>query len=152
MQLRYELGFTAGEPRQDIVAIVFRGLAVEVLGAHAGAHELVTDMQTMGDVAGESDGLPALAEFVPVGDDVADELGVVHALGELALDVVTAPNPHAKQVWSDRRIDARLDQVAQRNECGICGASIIAGEDAAEAAAVTATGRGRQIRSASASG
>ena len=37
----------------------------------------------------ERDGLPALAELVPVGDDVADELSVVHALGELALDVVT---------------------------------------------------------------
>ena len=71
-------------------------------------------MQTMGDVAGEGDGLPGVAVFVPVGDDVADELGVVHALGEFALDVVTAPNPHATQVWPDRRIDARLDQEADR--------------------------------------
>ena len=35
--------------------------------------------------------LPALAELVPVGDDVADQLGNVHAIGELLLDVVTGP-------------------------------------------------------------
>ena len=45
----------------------------------------------MATLTRERDGLPALAELMPVGDDVADELGVVHALGELVLDVITAP-------------------------------------------------------------
>ena len=40
------------------------------------------------DVDGEGDGLPALAVLVPVRDDVADQLRPIHALGELALDII----------------------------------------------------------------
>ena len=58
-----DLGFPAGEPRQDGVALVLLGLAVEVLGAHAGAHELVTQMHAVRDVDRERDGLAALAEL-----------------------------------------------------------------------------------------
>ena len=63
------------EPRQDGVALILGRRAVEVLGAHAGPDEFVADVDRMRDVDGERDGLPALAELVPMRDDVADQLG-----------------------------------------------------------------------------
>ena len=56
--------------------------------ADAGLDELIADVDRVRDVDGKGHGLPALAELVPVGDDVADQLRPVHAIGELALDVV----------------------------------------------------------------
>ena len=64
--------------------------AVDVLGDARRRDELVADVDAVLDADGEADGLPALAELVPMGDDVADQLGRVHALGELALDIVAA--------------------------------------------------------------
>ena len=68
------------------------------------------------DVDRERDGLPALAELVPMGNDVADQLGNVHAVGELALDVVAGLRLHPAQVGIDRGIDAGLDQIALRDQ------------------------------------
>ena len=95
-----DLGLAAREPRQDGVALVLRRLAVEVLAAHARADELVAEVQAVRDVDRERDGLPALAELVPVGNDVTDQLGNVHALGELALDVVTGLRVHPRRSGS----------------------------------------------------
>ena len=67
------------------------GLGVEpsmCSAAHAGLDELIADVDGVRDVDGEGDGLPALAVLVPMRDDVADQLRPIHALGELALDVV----------------------------------------------------------------
>ena len=47
---------------------------------------------------GEGDGLAALAEPVPVRDDVADELGRVHALGKLRSRRSRRPGSDAGQV------------------------------------------------------
>ena len=144
MQLADDLGFPAGEPRQDGVALVLLSLAVEVLAAHAGAHELVAQMQAVRDVDRERDGLPALAELVPVGDDVADQLGNVHAVGELDLDVVAGYRAHAGQVGIDRGIDAGLDQVALRDQLADLRALDHGREDPAQAAPVAPAGRGGQ--------
>ena len=40
---------------------------------------------------GERDGAAPLTEFVPMADDVADQLGAIHPVGELVLDVVAEP-------------------------------------------------------------
>jgi hypothetical protein len=43
----------------------------------------------MGDAGGEHNCRAALSESEPMVDDVANQLRLVHALGELRLDVVT---------------------------------------------------------------
>ncbi len=44
----------------------------------------------MCDTGREDDGAPTLGQAMPMGDDVADQLPVVHPLGELLLDIVAA--------------------------------------------------------------
>ena len=56
------------------------------------------------DIDREGDRLSALGVLVPVGDDVADELRPVHAIGELALDVIADARFDAFQVRIDRRV------------------------------------------------
>ena len=47
------------------------------------------------DADGKDDGLPALAELVPMRDDIADQLRLVHAVGKLVLDIVAGDGLHA---------------------------------------------------------
>ena len=79
-----------------------------------------------------------------MGDDVADQLGPIHALGELRLDVVAGLRADALQVGIDRRIDARLDQVALLDQLGDLRTFDDGLEDAAEPAPVAAAWRGGQ--------
>ena len=90
MQLRDELDLAGCQPRQRGIAFGLRRRAVDVLGAHAGVDEFVAQVDGVRDVDGEGDGLSPLAVFVPVRDDVADQLRPIHALGELAFDIVAA--------------------------------------------------------------
>ena len=76
------------------------------------ADEFIAQVDRVRDVDREGDGLSALAVLVPVRDDVADQLGPIHALGELAFDVVAGDRADALQIGIDRRIDARPDQIA----------------------------------------
>ena len=46
-----------------------------------------------------------VAVLVPMGDDVADQIGTVHALGELVLDVIADAGFDALEVNIARRID-----------------------------------------------
>ena len=131
-----ELDLAGCQPRERRVALGLRRAAVDVLGAHAGFHELVAQMDRVRDVDREGDGLPPLAEFVPVGDDVADQLRPVHALGELGLDVVAVARADATQIGIDRRIDARPHQVALLDQLGDLRAFDQFLEDAAEPAPV----------------
>ena len=64
------------------------------------------------DVDGEADGLSAFAEFVPVGNDVADQLRAIHPLGELLFVIIAGDGADAFEIWINRRIDARADQIA----------------------------------------
>src|SRR5215813_11624165 len=111
------------------------------LGTHASLEELVADVDAMTDAAGEGDGLAALAIFVPVRDDVADELVPVHALGELGLDIVAGLRLDAVQVRVDRGVDPRLDQIALLDQVWHLRALDHGLEDAAEPAAVATAGR-----------
>ena len=83
-----DLDLAGRQARQRRIALGLRRGAVDVLGAHAGLDELVAEMDRVRDVDREADGLSALAVFVPVRDDVADQLRPIHALGELAFDVI----------------------------------------------------------------
>src|SRR6516225_778465 len=61
---------------------------------------------------------PALAELMPMLDDIADELRPIHALGELGFDVVALAGFHAPQVRIDRRVDPRADQISLFDQLG----------------------------------
>ena len=112
MQFVTTLDFAGGQPRQRGIALVHRRRAVDVFGADAGGDELVSDMDRMPDAGGKADGFLPLAEFDPVGDDVADQFRPVHAIGEFALDVIAVPDVNTMQIRIDRRIDAGRDQIA----------------------------------------
>jgi hypothetical protein len=127
-----DLGVAGCEPRQDDLALVLGRGAVEVFGAHASLNELIADVDAVTDAAGKCDSAPALAVLVPVRDDVADELVAIHPLGKLRLDIVTGLRPDAAQIWIDRRIDARPDEVALLDQVGDLRAFDHALEDAAE--------------------
>src|ERR1700730_1380628 len=98
----------------------------------------------MRDVDRERHRLAALAELVPVGDDVADQLRLVHAIGELGLNVVAGLSTNACEIGIDRRIDAGLDQKSlldQRRDLRALDDGL---EDAAKPAPVSPAWRGGQ--------
>src|SRR5215471_11885537 len=84
-------------------------------------------------------GLPALAELVPMRDDVADQFRVIHPGGEFVLDIVTVADMDAAQVRRDRRVDSGLNQPVLPDEVWDLRALDHGGEDPAESAAVAAT-------------
>jgi hypothetical protein len=65
----------------------------------------------MGNAGRKADGLSSLSEFVPMGDDIPDQIIAVHALGELAFDIITSLNLHAFQVWDSGCIDDGSNQI-----------------------------------------
>ena len=69
----------------------------------------------MRDVDAESDRATAVAVFVPMRDDVADQFGAIHAVGELVLDIVASDGVHAGQDQdrSARKCGCRLGIRAQ---------------------------------------
>src|SRR5215469_393752 len=116
-----------------------------MFGAYIRTDKLVFHVDRMRNIAGEGDGLFALAELVPMGNDIADELGVVHSGGKFGLDIVTVADMDAAQIRLDRRVDAALDQpTALLDEVRDLRALDHGGEDPAESAAVAATGCGRE--------
>ena len=123
--VRDDLDLAAGESGQRGIALGLGRRAVDVLAAHAGPDEFVADVDAVRDVDGEGDGLPALAVLVPVRDDVADQLGAIHAVGELGLDVVAVTGVHAAEIGIDRRVDARRhEEAAARSASRPAGHSI----------------------------
>ena len=73
---------------------------------------------------------------MPVGDDVADQLRHINALGELALDVVAMADVDARHVGRGRRVDPGRHQEAQLDQVGNLRALDQRFEDAAETAPV----------------
>ena len=98
----------------------------------------------MPDVDSEADRPAAFAKLEPVLNDAADQFGDVHPVRELALDVVAGLHAHAGQVRRYRGIDARLDEVAQRDQLGDLRGLDDGLEYGAESAAVTAARSGGQ--------
>ena len=58
-------------------------------------------------------------------NDVADELGAVHAFGEFGLDVVPLPGVNALKVRRARRVDLGRHQEAELDQLIDLGRSII---------------------------
>ena len=79
-------------------------------------------------------------------NNVADQFRLIHSLGELVFVVIAGDGANAFQVWIDRRINARLDQVAALDQLGDLWALDDGLENAAEPAAVAATRRGGQAK------
>ena len=66
-----------------------------------------------------------MPELVPVGDDVADQVGPVHPVGKLIDDIVALPGFDTAQVWFGRRVvDRRGPDTFAAISSGICGPSI----------------------------
>ena len=57
-------------------------------------------------------GLSTFAELMPVRDDIADQLRLIHALGKLLLDVIAGLRCGRPKIGIDWRIGARTNQVA----------------------------------------
>ncbi len=86
-----------------------------MFGGNAGFDELVADVQRVRNIDGEANRFPTLAVLVPGAYDVADEVGAVHALGELQLDVITDTGFDTAQVRIDRCEYAHLHQMLLLN-------------------------------------
>ena len=95
------------------------------------------------DVDREADGLPALTVFVPVRDDVADQLGRSMRSASW-LHIVAAFGAHAGQVGLDRRVDADRDQIPLRDQLGDLRALDHGVEDSPSPRSVASAGRGGQ--------
>src|SRR5262249_18449819 len=78
----------------------------------------------------------SLAELVPVGHDVADELGIVHARGELLLDIIAGTHAHSAQIGCHRGIAPGPDEEPFFDQLGDLRALDHQCEDAAESASV----------------
>ena len=142
--VRDNLDFAGGQPRQSGIALIHRRRAVDVFGADTGGDEIVADMDRVTDGGGKADGFAPLAEFDPVGDDVADQFRPVHAVGEFAFDVVAVPDVNAMQIRIDRRVDAGRNQEILRDELADLWTLDHGLEDAAETAAVATAWRGSE--------
>lgn len=78
---------------------------------------------------------------VPGRDDVANQVRAVHALGELAFDIVAGDGAHASEVWIDRCEYPCLDQIFLFDQLGDLRTFDDDVEDPAETAAVPSAWR-----------
>jgi len=74
----HDVDVSGRETRKRRVTLRLGCRAIEVLSADAGDDELVAQVDRVLDVDREGDRLPALAELMPMTDDVADELRLIH--------------------------------------------------------------------------
>ena len=72
----------------------------------------------MRNINGEHQGFPTLAVLVPIGDDIADKIVPVHAVGELIDGVVALPGFNTLQVRLDRSVIDRRHEVLLLDELG----------------------------------
>ena len=89
-----------------------------MLGQHAASAELIPQMHGMADARRENDSRAMFSEFVPMLDDVADELALVHALGKLPLDVIAALDCNPGQIGPKGRINFGADKVFIADQLG----------------------------------
>ena len=85
--------------------------------------------------------LPTFAKLVPVGDDVADQLRAIHALGQLSLVVIAGLDANAFEIGSGWRIAARVNEELLLDERRHLRSFDDHVEDPAESTAVAAAGR-----------
>jgi hypothetical protein len=89
-----------------------------MFGQYPRSAELISKMDRMRHVDCEWDCWATLAEAAPMLDDIADQLRRVHSGGQFALDVITAPDMNASQIWRCRRVNPRSDEVTARYKLG----------------------------------
>ena len=69
-----------------------------MLSLYPGSDELVLDVDAVGNVNAKHQSLSPLAVLVPIGNNVADQVGTVHPIGELLLGVVSGDGLDALQI------------------------------------------------------
>jgi len=98
----------------------------------------------VGNVRGEDHRPPALGVPMPMGDDVADQFGLVHALGELAFDVIACLGTDAPEIGRGWRIDDGRHKILAVDQFGDLWALDQYLKQIAEPAAVLSAWRGAQ--------
>src|SRR4051812_16102912 len=98
----------------------------------------------MTDGRGKADGFTPLAEFDPVGDDVANEFRLVHALGEFTFYIVAVPDVNTIQIGIDGGIHPGRNQKSLLNQLADLRTLDHGLEDAAETTIVPTARRGSQ--------
>ena len=148
-QLRSTVFFSFGDNHHDLAlrevgsrerapgdGIGLRHLAFRI-GEHVGAPEFITDVNAVLDPCCKAHCRPALAELVPMFNDVADERGLVHTLGKLRLDVVAPLGPDTFQVGLGWREHLGGNEELLLDQRGDLRALDKALEDVAEAPPIT---------------
>jgi hypothetical protein len=138
-----ELGLAGRQTGENSVAFGLRRCAIDVFGAHLRLQKLIFDVDRMRDVDAEHQGLPSLAVSVPVGDDVADQIVAVHAIGKLLDDVIPLPGLDTLQIGSGRRVIDRGDQTAPLDQFGDLRTFDKLVKEVAQSSPITPTWRGR---------
>ena len=87
-----------------------------MFSGNASVQELIADGDRVRHINGEGDGSALLAVFMPMFDNVADQLGGVHPAGELRDDVVALLGSHAFEIGIDGRIDSGFHEIAANNQ------------------------------------
>ena len=82
-----------------------------MLGTNAGFDEFVLHVDAVCNVDTEHQSLPTLAIFVPVGNDVADQIITVHPIGKLVDDIIALPGLDAFQIRIGRGVVDRRHQI-----------------------------------------
>jgi hypothetical protein len=94
----------------------------------------------VGHVNGEANRFPTLCVAMPVSDDVADQVGTIHTLSELNLNVIAALAPHTVQVGIDWCIHLSFYELAFLDQGRDLWAFNDDVEDAAKAATIAPAG------------
>ena len=100
------------------IALAFGRAAIQMLGTNAGFDEFVLHVDAVCNVDTEHQSLPTLAMFVPVGNDVADQIITVHPIGELVDDIIALPGLDAFQIGIGRGVVDRRHQVLLLDQLG----------------------------------
>ena len=69
----------------------------------------------MSDIDGKDNSPSAFAVFMPMRDDITDEIVTIHPLGELRFDVVASFHPYTFKIDIPRGVHAGSNEVALRN-------------------------------------
>jgi hypothetical protein len=113
-----------------------------VLGADACILELAGNVHGVGDVDRENDSAALLRVFVPVSDNIADQVITIDPCRELRLDVIALPDLDATEIETlGGCIDHRRDEVSCGGQLGDLRTLDDDIENSAEAAAVASAGR-----------
>jgi hypothetical protein len=100
----------------NVVSLVFGRRPINVRNLHAGTPHLIFDVATVTDRRGEDNRAAPIGMPKPVGDNVTNKLGGVHALRKLPLDIITSLGANPLQVRRRWRVNLGADEIAEADQ------------------------------------